>query len=288
MALRGDTRLARTSSGAGEVPPADGGRSFRVGEIAEIVGVSPQTIRLWEKQGLLQPARTEGGQRIFSQAELERAQKVGMLRRRHGWNPAAIRSAMAGERTEARREAWREMSLGARIRAARRSRRLTLAELAQRAGISRSFLSTVERGENAVTPHVLSAIADSLEMPMSAFTPNIGPAQRVMRAAQRPQTTMAEGVYWEELASAGHAMEPALLVVPPGASSGGAYTRPGEVFVTVLAGEMAFEIGADEFTLLHAGDSIMLEPFDSWAWRNPGTTEARAIYVEQLQGDAWR
>lgn len=267
---------------------ADTRRTYRVGEIAEIVGVSPQTIRLWEKQGLLQPSRTEGGQRIFSQEELERAQKVSLLRRRHGWNPAAIRSAMAGERTEARREAWREMSMGSRIRAARRSRGLTLSDLAKLASISRSFLSTVERGENPVTPHVLSAIAGGLDMPMSAFTPNVGPAERVMRAAQRPQTTMAEGVYWEELASAGHAMEPALLVVPPGASSGGAYTRPGEVFATVLVGELAFEIGDEGFALLREGDSIMLEPFDSWAWRNPGKIEARAIYVEQLQGDAWR
>ena len=288
MASRGNTRTAQAPADNSTAAPSLAGRTFRVGEIAEIVGVSPQTIRLWEKQGLLQPARTEGGQRIFSQAELELAQRVGLLRRRHGWNPAAIRSAMAGERSEGRREAWQEISIGSRIRAARRSRRLTLTNLAQRAGISRSFLSTVERGENPVTPHVLSAIADGLDMPMSAFTPDIGPAKRVMRAAQRPQTTMAEGVYWEELASPGHAMEPAVLVVPPGASSGGAYSRPGEVFVTVLAGELAFEIGAEDFALLHAGDSIMLEPFDSWAWRNPGTAEARAVYVEQLQGDAWR
>ena len=251
MASRGNTRTAQAPADNSTAAPSLAGRTFRVGEIAEIVGVSPQTIRLWEKQGLLQPARTEGGQRIFSQAELELAQRVGLLRRRHGWNPAAIRSAMAGERSEGRREAWQEISIGSRIRAARRSRRLTLTNLAQRAGISRSFLSTVERGENAVTPHVLSAIADGLDMPMSAFTPDIGPAKRVMRAAQRPQTTMAEGVYWEELASPGHAMEPAVLVVPPGASSGGAYSRPGEVFVTVLAGELAFEIGAEDFALLH-------------------------------------
>ena len=265
--------------------PAD--RRYRVGEIADSAGVSAQTIRLWEKQGLLQSERTDGGQRLFSRDQLDRAQKVSLLRRRHGWNPAAIRSALGGERADPSREAWREMTMGSRIRAARSSRGLTLEEVASRAGISRSFLSAAERGENVVSPGTLSAIADELGMPMSAFTPNVGPVRRVMRSDERPQTIMAEGVFWEELATPGHRLEPALLMVPPGASSGGTYTRPGEVFVTLLAGELAFEIGRDDFESLRTGDSILLEPFISWAWRNPGRRQAKALYVEQLSGDAW-
>ena len=262
-------------------------RRYRVGEIADSAGVSAQTIRLWEKQGLLQSERTDGGQRLFSRDQVDRAQKVSLLRRRHGWNPAAIRSALGGERADPSREAWREMTMGSRIRAARSSRGLTLEEVASRAGISRSFLSAAERGENVVSPGTLSAIADELGMPMSAFTPNVGPVRRVMRSDERPQTVMAEGVFWEELATPGHRLEPALLMVPPGASSGGTYTRPGEVFVTLLAGELAFEIGRDDFESLRTGDSILLEPFISWAWRNPGRRQAKALYVEQLSGDAW-
>ncbi len=275
--------------GADRAPASDpADRRYRVGEIADSAGVSAQTIRLWEKQGLLQSERTDGGQRLFSRDQLDRAQKVSLLRRRHGWNPAAIRSALGGERADPSREAWREMTMGSRIRAARSSRGLTLEEVASRAGISRSFLSAAERGENVVSPGTLSAIADELGMPMSAFTPNVGPVRRVMRSDERPQTMMAEGVFWEELATPGHRLEPALLMVPPGASSGGTYTRPGEVFVTLLAGELAFEIGRDDFESLRTGDSILLEPFVSWAWRNPGRRQAKALYVEQLSGDAWQ
>ena len=285
---RSRAQLRRQTGANATKPGAAADRRYRVGEIAAAVGMSPQTIRLWEKQGLLQSERTDGGQRLFSADELERAQKVALLRRRHGWNPAAIRSTLGGDRPDPSRDAWREMTIGSRIRAARRSRGLTLVELASRASISRSFLSALERGENPVTPGLLSALADVLEMPMSAFTPNVGLVKRVVRADERPLTAMAEGVCWEELATPGHMVEPALLVVPPGSSSGGAYTRPGEVFVTLLAGELAFEIGSDDFELLHEGDSILLEPFISWAWRNPGRSEARAFYVEQLQSDAWR
>jgi DNA-binding transcriptional MerR regulator/quercetin dioxygenase-like cupin family protein len=267
---------------------ADDDRRYRVGEVAEAAGVSPQTIRLWEKQGLVKPERTERGQRIFSLEQLKRAQKVALLRRRHGWNPASIRSALGSESADAQREAWREMTMGSRIRAARTSRGLTLADLAGGAGISRSFLSALERGENPISPGTLSRIADQLELPMSAFTPNVGPIERVMRAPDRPKTQMAEGVYWEELATPGHALEPALLIVAPGGSSGGAYARPGEVFLTLLAGQLAFEIGADGFEMVHRGDSILFEPFVSWAWRNPGRTEARAVYIEELGPEAWR
>lgn len=259
----------------------------KVGELADAAGVSAQTIRLWEKQGLLQSERTEGGQRSFSGAQLKRAQKIALLRRRHGWNPASIRSALGDARSEATKEAWREMTMGARIRAARHSRGMAIADLARQSGISRSFLSAIERGENRITPGVLSTLADSLDLPMSAFTPNVGPSKRVLRRGERPKTSMAEGVYWEELATPGHVLEPAVLVVPPGGSSGGAYTRPGEVFVSLIAGRLAFEIGSDGFEELGRGDSILLEPFASWAWRNPGRSEARAFYVEQLRSGAW-
>lgn len=264
-----------------------GGSRHKVGELAEAAGVSAQTIRLWEKQGLLQSERTDGGQRSFSGAQLKRAQKIALLRRRHGWNPASIRSALGDARSEATKEAWREMTMGARIRAARHSRGMALADLARQSGISRSFLSAIERGENRITPGVLSTLADTLDLPMSAFTPNVGPAKRVMRRSERPLTSMAEGVSWEELATPGHVLEPAVLVVPPGGSSGGAYTRPGEVFVTLISGKLAFEIGSDGFEELDRGDSILLEPFVSWAWRNPGRSEARAFYVEQLRTGAW-
>jgi len=60
------------------------------------------------------------------------------------------------------------------------------------------------------------------------------------------------------------------------------------VFLTLVAGRLAFEIGADGFEVVHKGDSILLEPFVSWAWRNPGRTKARAIYVEELGPEAWR
>jgi DNA-binding transcriptional MerR regulator/quercetin dioxygenase-like cupin family protein len=260
--------------------------SMRMGALAASIGVSAQTLRLWEKQGLISPDRTSGGQRVFSRGEAERASRIAALRRRHGWNPAAIRSALTGNHAAPTALDILEMPspasqpYGPRIRAARKARGLTLNEAAQRAGISRSALSNVELGHDTVTPRLLSAIADALGLGISAFVPPANTDDCVLRIDERPITTMAGGVRWEELAKPGHGLEPALLIVPAGGSSGGSYTRPDELWVFMLKGELVIAIG-DETRTLEEGDSILLEPNAVWKWRNDTSAETRAIYVER-------
>jgi DNA-binding transcriptional MerR regulator len=258
---------------------------IRMGAVAARIGVSVQTLRLWEKQGLISPERTSGGQRVFSRAEAERASRVAALRRRHGWNPAAIRSALSNNGTAQPVPVLGGLSptiqpYGAHIRAARRARGLTLNEAAQRAGISRSALSSIELGNDVVTPRLLAAIADALGVGISAFVPSANTDDWVLRANDRPITTMAGGVRWEELAKAGCGLEPALLIVPAGGSSGGSYTRPDELWVCILQGELMITLGSDTRTLAE-GDAILLEPHAVWNWRNDTDTETRAIYVER-------
>src|SRR5690242_6751977 len=132
-------------------------RLYSVGEVAEAVGVSRQTLRVWEAKGLLVPGRTPGGQRQYSEADLARAAQVARLRRRHGWNSAAI-----GELAPADHSAAERARIGGVVRRVRRERGMTIAELAQRVGVSRSFLSAVERGESSVSVQVLSQLGDAL------------------------------------------------------------------------------------------------------------------------------
>ena len=46
---------------------------------AELTGVHPQTLRVYERRGLLEPARTAGGSRRYSDADLARLQRIGEL-----------------------------------------------------------------------------------------------------------------------------------------------------------------------------------------------------------------
>jgi MerR family transcriptional regulator/heat shock protein HspR len=46
---------------------------------AELAGVHPQTLRIYERKGLVRPARTDGGNRRYSQADIERLQRIQEL-----------------------------------------------------------------------------------------------------------------------------------------------------------------------------------------------------------------
>lgn len=79
-----------------------------------------------------------------------------------------------------------------------------------------------------------------------------------------------------------------MLIVPTGAGSGGAYSRPGESFAYVIAGRLRFDLGtSDSEITLDEGDSIIVPGHSEMSWHNPGSVEARAVWVEQLPTDAW-
>lgn len=260
----------------------DGQQYYTVGEVSEAAGVSPQTLRVWERKGLLIPRRSNGGQRLYTESDLERANHVALLRRRHGWNPAAIKSSLVDEPD---RRVWADLSVGMRARVARRAAGLTLAAAARRVGISRSHLSALERGEGEFSQKLLSELADVLGIPVSAFAAMGRAGGVVMRASQRPRTPVGSGVVWEELASLGHELEPGQMTIRPRGSSGGTYSRPGEIFLLVIKGSLRVEIPDEQGmteTVLTEGDSLILPASTPWSWENPGDSDAQAIYVEQL------
>jgi MerR family transcriptional regulator, heat shock protein HspR len=49
---------------------------YTIGQVAELLGVQPAALRRIEEQGLVQPDRSEGGQRRYSRDEVERLREV--------------------------------------------------------------------------------------------------------------------------------------------------------------------------------------------------------------------
>jgi MerR family transcriptional regulator/heat shock protein HspR len=60
---------------------------------AEIAGVHPQTLRIYERRGLLQPARTSGGNRRYSNADIRRLHRIAELANA-GMNLEGIRQVL--------------------------------------------------------------------------------------------------------------------------------------------------------------------------------------------------
>ena len=52
---------------------------YMISVAAELAGVHPQTLRIYEQKGLVSPQRTSGNTRMYSQADMERLQLINAL-----------------------------------------------------------------------------------------------------------------------------------------------------------------------------------------------------------------
>jgi MerR family transcriptional regulator/heat shock protein HspR len=82
---------------------------------AELAGVHPQTLRIYERKGLLDPARTGGGSRRYSEADIARLQRIQELTT-EGLNLAGVKRVLELEE-EARRLRGELERLGAELTA---------------------------------------------------------------------------------------------------------------------------------------------------------------------------
>jgi DNA-binding transcriptional MerR regulator len=98
---------------------------FQIGEAAERTGLTQRTLRYYEEKGLLRPpSRMEGGFRLYSEADIERLQRIKELKDLLGFSLADIREMIEAEdvrhqlKNEWRRDAD-DAEKAVRIRAAR-------------------------------------------------------------------------------------------------------------------------------------------------------------------------
>ena len=61
------------------LPPRAARGVYGISVAAELTGIDPQTLRLYERRGLLAPARTDGGTRRYSDDDLDRLQRISDL-----------------------------------------------------------------------------------------------------------------------------------------------------------------------------------------------------------------
>ena len=64
--------------------------AYMISAVAEMYAIHPQTLRLYEREGLLKPSRTEGNTRLYTEEDLERLEFILNLARDLGVNIAGI------------------------------------------------------------------------------------------------------------------------------------------------------------------------------------------------------
>ena len=70
---------------------------YMISVAAELVGMHPQTLRIYESKGLLRPGRTPGGTRLYSEHDLDRLRLIQRLTSELGLNLAGVERVLALE-----------------------------------------------------------------------------------------------------------------------------------------------------------------------------------------------
>lgn len=171
--------------------------------------------------------------------------------------------------------------IGFRLRVAREERGMTISSVADFTGLTKGFISQVERGLASASISSLAAICDALTLPMGRlFDP---PQIYVNRSAGRaPALLMGDGVSDTILTPPGQSDVQVIetWVEPGGGFEPEPYRLPVDrEFVVVLAGRLEMRIEAETF-ILEEGDSMSFDARHAHIWRNPSDTErARVMWV---------
>lgn len=174
-----------------------------------------------------------------------------------------------------------EIDLGQRIRGLRRSRGLTLRDLAHHAGVTESFLSQVERGVASPSIASVQRIARGLGLSIAQLFAEEGSAGRVVRRSQRRRIDYPGLRATDEFLTPASATRLQLImsVIEPGGGTGDEpYTHESdEEVVLVLEGELDLWVG-DEHYRLAEGDAITY-PSRLPHWNvNRGEQPARVLF----------
>jgi len=247
-----------------------------VGQAARIVGVSPSTLRLWERGGLVATVRNAGGYRLYTPESLAVLKRIRYLRDVRQLNVPAIKEALdRGPRIDDRRYELR--ALGRKLRDARRRCALSVAEAARLAGISPSFLSAVERSLATASVATLQRLSAAYRTSVLELFELPGKSGRRLSPGDRQVLQAHPGVDIELLAPASSRLESMLFRAAPGAGNAGPYVHDGEELLYVLSGTIEIWLDEQEHFELGAGDSFWFESTRGHRWLNPSATDDATI-----------
>jgi transcriptional regulator with XRE-family HTH domain len=171
--------------------------------------------------------------------------------------------------------------VGARVRSLRRERGLTIEQLAAATGLTKGFISQLERDRTAPSLSSIARICDALGVPLSHIFER-DPAPALVRHSERVPIGGSAATANHRLSSRDESRFQAIeSEIAPGAGAGDELSSlPGEMeFVYVLSGSLELRVG-DETHVLREGDAFTYPLSKPHTWRNASATEsARVLWV---------
>lgn len=179
--------------------------------------------------------------------------------------------------------------IGQRLRRLRTDRKLTIAELAAKAGVSSGIISQIERGASSPSINTLVKIRAALGVNLWQFfedAPNATAENLrfVRRKDNRPRIVAGKMHLTKELLSPSSSenLRFMILTLPPGAESEEMLSGPGDKGGYVLAGRVELTVG-DEVAELTEGDSFQFKSSLPHRLENRSKAEAKLIWIINIQ-----
>jgi transcriptional regulator with XRE-family HTH domain len=174
--------------------------------------------------------------------------------------------------------------IGAKVAKARAERGWSLAQLAERAGLSTAAVHKIEKSGMTPTIASLMKVASALGKSVGFFVEEVEATRpvTVIRGTERSRLyTSKQGLELQNISGryGPFWVAGAEAYVEPGADSGPVpMSHPGEELVLLLEGRMIFTIDGESYEL-DAGDSIHFRTVRPHSWANADKRHARAIWL---------
>lgn len=171
------------------------------------------------------------------------------------------------------------MALAQRLREERRLRGWTLDDLAERAGVSKSLLSKIERDRVSPSLRTLKSLADGLDLPLAWLLHEDHLEQYIVRKDRRQQFVVPGSEIRREVIAPALLRQLTMLIayLAPGQSSHGQPdAHHGEECLFVLKGRLTATIGGHT-TALDEGDTLYFDARAPHHFRNDGEEEVQAL-----------
>ncbi len=170
-----------------------------------------------------------------------------------------------------------------RLRAFRRANRMTLKQLAQKAGCTDAYLSQLERGRANPSIMILKKIASALQVKVVDFFLENNPMEDdvVVKEKERVNINFRQGDAKLQMLVKNirdKRMQPFFTTIEPRGGSKGAYSHIGEECGIVLKGQLEINLNGKLYRL-KKNDSFYFSSQEPHSWFNPGKTKTIVIWV---------
>lgn len=169
---------------------------------------------------------------------------------------------------------------GKRLKQLRQEQALTLEQLAERSGVSKSMISKIERQEATPTTTVLSRLAEALEVSISGLVGAVVPGEaRLIRHADQPVFRDPKNGFERRSLSPlfpSRGVDLVLNTLPPHQTTGVFQAHPDgvEEHLAVTEGSLLLRLG-DTTHALSEGDAMFFHGNVEHEFTNPGATPCR-------------